>query len=1145
MVCLVSTHSIAGLTWPTNQFLPTFSTPSVLDCIDVSSASGAEQNLFASLEGIVNRTQPRIACVSKGNQEGEFTWLNLHDLAYEMVNGYSAILQYETNVTGLVVTDPSQPDTLNLATTMAGVNNELICDPSLLPTLTNAPYNLTIKDDLRGMFSNKYQVYQYLYANYWAGCTHRIIAGMETNGNGALRDYLVAVKAAVVWLDPGNSSDAAALAPFVSGMNPVGGVYMGWWPSEGNGLEWIGQYGIPVLASDWYDNGSLFSGVTRPISIPPIPQAPPLQNKVYVSFTMSDGDNVQYMQHYMYVLWQNPSRGKVPIGWTVQPLSLDLDPAMLDYYWSTATTNDCLVAGPSGAGYNRINYWSAANIAAYTTASASYLQRSGMRSITVWSSLSTTTANTFATNCPVLVGLGDQGDGYYTANRKGLPTIGFPSNASYVETDAALINGITNTAASWNGSSPMFIAVQADAWDLTPADCEAIANSLNTNKYVVVRPDHLYLLYKQYAGLGVAAASPYIVQQPVAQSANVGSVATLSASATGSLPLSYQWQFNGTNIVNATNSFYSKADVQWSDGGSYSVLVTNAAGRVASSNVILTVINKPFVAALPCTTITPNTATLNGFVVPNGMDTVAWFNWGTNMAYGSQTIATDIGSGYGVSPISTSLTGMNAGVIYHFQLVASNALGITQGSDQMLTTGGRVVAWGDDSYGQTNLPGGLTNVVMIVAGAYHGLALKNDGSVTAWGNNSSGQASVPAGLANTVAVAAGFLHSVALNANGTVSGWGGNGLGQLNTPISLSNVVEIASGAYHNLALKNNGTVVAWGYNNDGQASVPAGLTNVVGVAAGLYHSLALKADGTVVAWGNNLYGQTSVPPGLGNVVGIGAGEFHSLALCENGTVVAWGRDLEGETDTPSAATNVAAADCGGYFNLALNNNGSVTEWGDNSDGELNFPLGLTNVVQMTGGMYFSLAIGNLAPQALSENVSGYVNHDLVIALSGISPDGNPLSYRVTTPPAAGTLYQCMAGGRGAAIHVKNTTVRDSSGRLIFAANTNSVGNPYAGFNYVANDGVNDSALAAVTINMGLPPLPVLTDEQLARKQENGSFELTFQSVSNATYSVWASTNLLNWNWLGVPTEFSPGQYLYQDPLATNWPACFYRLSVP
>src|SRR5713101_5137533 len=47
-----------------NRFLPTFSPPAAtIDCIDVSSASSAEADLFGSLEGIVNRAQPRIACV--------------------------------------------------------------------------------------------------------------------------------------------------------------------------------------------------------------------------------------------------------------------------------------------------------------------------------------------------------------------------------------------------------------------------------------------------------------------------------------------------------------------------------------------------------------------------------------------------------------------------------------------------------------------------------------------------------------------------------------------------------------------------------------------------------------------------------------------------------------------------------------------------------------------------------------------------------------------------------------------------------------------------------------------------------------------------------------------------------------------------
>jgi len=138
----------------------------------------------------------------------------------------------------------------------------------------------------------------------------------------------------------------------------------------------------------------------------------------------------------------------------------------------------------------------------------------------------------------------------------------------------------------------------------------------------------------------------------------------------------------------------------------------------------------------------------------------------------------------------------------------------------------------------------------LAAGAYFSLALTTDGTVLGWGDNSFGQTTIPAGLTGVAAIAAGAGHSLALQANGTVMGWGDNSCGQTNLPRGLTNMAAIAAGGAYSLALHSNGTVAGWGDNSFGQTNIPTGLSNVAAVAAGADHSLALTESGAVLGWG-------------------------------------------------------------------------------------------------------------------------------------------------------------------------------------------------------------------------------------------------------------------------------------------------------
>ena len=61
----------------------------------------------------------------------------------------------------------------------------------------------------------------------------------------------------------------------------------------------------------------------------------------------------------------------------------------------------------------------------------------------------------------------------------------------------------------------------------------------------------------------------------------------------------------------------------------------------------------------------------------------------------------------------------------------------------------------------------------------------------------------------------------------------------------------------------------------------------------------------------------------------------------------------------------------------------------------------------------------------------------------------------------------------------------------------------------------------------------------------SNEFALRFNGITNANYSVWASTNLMDWQWDGPAAQIATGEYQFFDPTSTNAPSRFYRISAP
>jgi hypothetical protein len=120
----------------------------------------------------------------------------------------------------------------------------------------------------------------------------------------------------------------------------------------------------------------------------------------------------------------------------------------------------------------------------------------------------------------------------------------------------------------------------------------------NSGVYSVAVTNFLGSVTSSNAALSVQA-SPFFISQPVSQSAGMGTTVTFSAIVDGVPPFSFQWELNGTNINGATNSTLSLSNVQTTNDGAYSLVVTNIYGSVTSSNATLTVGVPPSIATQP------------------------------------------------------------------------------------------------------------------------------------------------------------------------------------------------------------------------------------------------------------------------------------------------------------------------------------------------------------------------------------------------------------------------------------------------------------------------------------------------------------------------------------------------------------------
>lgn len=133
----------------------------------------------------------------------------------------------------------------------------------------------------------------------------------------------------------------------------------------------------------------------------------------------------------------------------------------------------------------------------------------------------------------------------------------------------------------------------------------------------------------------------------------IGQTNTLNANVTGDGPLTYQWQFDGTNIQGATGTSLVLSDVQTTNSGTYTLIVANPISTNTTQVVVDVSVGKPFLVA-PVPSYVETAGDHLAFWANVGGTEPLYYQWESNNvpilgATGSAMVLSNITTSYGAS----------------------------------------------------------------------------------------------------------------------------------------------------------------------------------------------------------------------------------------------------------------------------------------------------------------------------------------------------------------------------------------------------------------------------------------------------------------------------------------------------------------
>ena len=349
--------------------------------LDITVGFHVDEVLFLqAIQGITAREKPQVYLNHFGRL-GYNVWLEetqkKHKFEIVTVSGIWELAEiFKDYIKGYVTYPVWESEAMNYAATLAGVLDAVPVTPRL-----RAEANSRGLQQLDN--AEDYEDISRIIQKYGSRLNKKKFLNHNNTFDWTLRDYGIKHRCITVY------EDQAGLQPVYDFMEPNAVMFGYGRDGEIYGVRGTSEHQIIYTATNQALNMSFYEeGSTEVYKQPHEPIDKNLKaesGKHYVSFSYSDGDNIQWLINELPLdVTRWAAQRTVPLGWPLTPLLPELAPVILEYLYKTAALTDTIFSAGCGYGYIFPSLYEKDNLIEYGKMTAEAMRRSGMEYVEIY-----------------------------------------------------------------------------------------------------------------------------------------------------------------------------------------------------------------------------------------------------------------------------------------------------------------------------------------------------------------------------------------------------------------------------------------------------------------------------------------------------------------------------------------------------------------------------------------------------------------------------------------------------------------------------------------------------------------------------------------------------------------------------------------